>query len=236
MSGRRTRRALGLAGALLAFAVPVAQAASPAAERAADEVFQDYATDGRIDPCRHSTKTLELARDNVTPDVEQYASEYPDAIEAAIAARARGACANTAGGGGGGGGAGAAPAAPATTPAPAPSAARTPVPQAGAPTETVVPNPPAPAGAGTTAPVPPGGDRALERAASARPDADAPLPLVALGILIGLTLLLGLLVLAARRLGLGDDRLAPVGHAVREARWRWRGTWDDFGDWLRQGR
>src|SRR3954449_5083402 len=78
--------------AVLAIAAPAARAQSEAEQRAALEVFRDYAPDGRIDPCKHSAQDLKRAQDNIPPDIEQYAADFPAAIAAAIDARARGEC------------------------------------------------------------------------------------------------------------------------------------------------
>src|SRR6188472_3986819 len=127
-------RAAVAAGAIALLCAPVAQAQSEAEQRAALEVFRDYAPDGRIDPCRHSAQDLKRAQDNIPPDIEQYAADYPAAIAAAIDARARGECAP------------AKPAAPAAArprPTATPAATTTAAPSA-APAQTVVPDPPAP--------------------------------------------------------------------------------------------
>src|SRR3954469_10031065 len=58
-----------------------------------DSVFADYTKDGKIDACRHSASELQKARGDIPPDIEQYAPDFPDALDAAIEARARGACA-----------------------------------------------------------------------------------------------------------------------------------------------
>src|SRR3712207_7516511 len=38
--------------------------------------FDDYAPDGVISPCKHTTAQLQHALDTVPPDVEQYAADY----------------------------------------------------------------------------------------------------------------------------------------------------------------
>src|SRR3712207_3837337 len=80
-------RPLLLALALLALAAPAAALAD-----AFDDVFEDYQRDARIDPCRHSEKTLQDARRQVPNDIEQYAPDFPDALEDALERRARGDC------------------------------------------------------------------------------------------------------------------------------------------------
>src|SRR3954447_8714035 len=84
--GRSFRR--GLALVLATAVVPSAALASDAAQ----QVFKDYAKDGRIDACAHSPQALEDASKQVPPDIKQYASDYPAAIRGAIEARARGDC------------------------------------------------------------------------------------------------------------------------------------------------
>lgn len=223
----RLRSLIALTGALLALpAVPAA-----AQSEAAMKVFQDYAGDGQIDPCRHSSEDLRSAERSIPPDIEQYAPDYPAAVRAALEARARGDCggrrpptgsdAPAATGTGG--------AAPPSTPTPAPER----------PTSTtVVEAPPAPeATEGPTA-VTAGGpaDGAVERAATATASNSAPGPVLLLAILAALMLGTGLLALAARRFGWGEERLASPIHTWREAGWRAGGVWDDFRDWLRLGR
>lgn len=206
--------------------------AGPAgAQGATDAVVGDYvASGGRIDPCKHSSATLRAALGEVTSDIEQYGSDYPNAIKAAIAARARGDCDGK------------------KTPPPAvvvpppvvvvPTPIPTPVPTA-IPTKTVVPEPPAPLiapvstpSATQTAPE----DVRLEQVSAFTPDNDAPAPFVLLLALAAVLATAALFLATMRRLGLGDDRLAPARHAWREASWRAEGMWGDFRDWLKLGR
>jgi hypothetical protein len=60
--------------------------------------------------------------------------------------------------------------------------------------------------------------------------------LLVVGAVVAALVLLVALLALLRRLGIAEDRLAPVGHAMREAGWRLSGTWQDFVDWLRVGR
>src|SRR3954470_22093891 len=80
------RRAIALAVAALALFVPPAHAAG------FDTIFKDFKQDGRIEPCRYSAAELAKAKEDVPPDIEQYAPDFPDALQAAIEARAKGAC------------------------------------------------------------------------------------------------------------------------------------------------
>ena len=207
---------------------PAAPAQTNAEQRAAIEVFQDYAPDGRIDPCKHTADELRKAAKTIPPDIEQYAADYPAAIAAAIEARARGECDETA----------------RSTPTPQPAATQPPAVTPGAAAapaapgdgaETVVPEPPAP----ETAPVAvtTGATAAgIDEVAAASTSTGAPLPVVLLGVLAGLLALLALIAFLLRRAGVGEDRWAGAAHAIREARWRASGTWEDFQDWVRLGR
>ncbi len=212
-------------------AAPSAQAAT-ADEKIANQVFTDYTKDGRIDPCDYTTAELETALDNVAPNIVQYASDYPAAIRRALRFRARGECDEDAA-------APAAPAAPAP-PAPAPGTSGGAAPAAPAtslpPTTPGVAAPPAPDAAVPAAAGAGPADTAVERAAAAAPDSDAPAPLVGLGLLAVLLAMLAAMLLTVRRLGRGEGRLAPAYHSWREARWRAGGVWADFRDWLSLGR
>jgi hypothetical protein len=230
VGARLLTRSLAVAGTLAACLAGPAQAQSGAAQRAALKIFQDYVTDGRIDPCRHTSAELKLAHDNIPPDIEQYAADYPAAIEAAIEARARGDCSGTKPA------AGLIPRAT-STPTAAPTPKPTPIPTA-IPTKTVVPDPPGPvqAAATATATVQSAPDVALERVAAAQPSNSAPTPVLLLGLLVAAFACLALFFVTMKRLGVGEERFAGVSHSWREYRWRMGGVWDDFRDWLRIGR
>lgn len=226
MRARRLIRTLAAVGLVGCATAPAAQAITPG-QQAAFKIYKDYIKDGKVNPCDFSSQELKLALSAIPPDVRQYAYDLPGAIKAAIEARARGECANGAAG---------TPVAPAASspgaaalPAPTPTPAPTEI-----PTKTVVPDPPAPA-VGPATP-PPSSDLALERAATASPAGNAPVPLIVLGVLASLLALLALTLVAMRRLGWADGRLAPLAHSWREAWWRFGGTWEDFRDWLRVGR
>src|SRR3712207_9344696 len=87
-SGRvMLRRALTLAvlaGVLAAPAVAQADAFT--------DVFADYQEDGRIDPCAHSQADLRAAKGRIPNDIEQYAPDFPQALDEALEDRARSAC------------------------------------------------------------------------------------------------------------------------------------------------
>ncbi len=211
--------------ALAATSFPTSAPAATPGQKLAFQIYNDYLPDGKIDPCKYTAEQLKLAQQAIPPDVRQYASDLPGAIQAAIEARARGECADGS----------AAPVAPATSGTPAPTVTPNPTPSA-VPTKTVVPDPPAPAGGAGLPPPTSSSDAALERAAAARPANGAPVPLILLGVVAGLFALTALVLLVMKRLGLAEGRLAPVRHSWREASWRLGGTWEDFRDWLRVGR
>ena len=230
MRARSFIRAAALAGVLT-----VSTAGSAAAQSASDRVFGDYVSDGRLDPCSHTSDTLKAAQRAVTPDIEQYAPDYPNAIAAALEARARGDCADKK------------PVLPGVdtplpaAPAPVATPIPTPVPTA-IPTKTVVPAPPAPIVAtpastpAATAAAPAPEDVRLERVSAAAPANDAPAPVLMLGILAAVLATAALFLASMRRLGWADERMDDTRHAWREASWRVEGLWSDFRDWLKLGR
>ena len=77
---------------LIAALLLAAPATAPA--DAFDDVFADYQKDGRISACRHSDKALRDARKQIPNDIEQYAPDFPDALDEALERRARGECEN----------------------------------------------------------------------------------------------------------------------------------------------
>jgi hypothetical protein len=222
MAGR-TILALAAAGGLGLSLLP----ASPAlAGSAFDEVLKDYQSDGQIDACSHSDKTLRDAQHQIPNDMEQYPPDFPEALSQALRERASEACDKSKAGGtsttatggtgapskgaGGGGGTSSAP-----TPSARPGAAPTPPPVA------------QPAGGEPASDVP--------ASASASKD-DTPLPLVLLAIIGAILLLAGLFAWFARFMGWGFEGLEPARHTWREAGWRTETVISEFADWLRLGR
>ena len=211
-------RILPLVIAVLCLAAPAAALAD-----AFDDVFADYQKDGRIDACRHSDDALKSARRQIPNDIEQYAPDFPDALDQALERRARGDCDKepaeatqttpaTPSAPGGGDDASAAPA-PQTTPGAAPS-------------------PPGTAKTATAA-----SDGAIVNAASRTADAggDAPAPLLVLAVVGGLIALAAIAWGILRWLAIDPRWLASARHATAEAGWRTSGVWADFTDWLRRG-
>ncbi|HEX8123765.1 MAG TPA: hypothetical protein VF549_21120 [Solirubrobacteraceae bacterium] len=212
---------LALLCALLFAVVPATASADPF-----DDVFADYQKDGKIDPCAHSPEELQQAKGDIPNDIDQYAPDFPAALDAAMEDRASGKC------GGGGDGSGGA-AAPGTTTPGGTTAAPAPAPGATTPNAAgQTPGPP-----GTAQPTPQAADGAIANAA-ARDDSDSdfPAPLVALLVAGGL-LALSLLVWGLFRFFAWEPAWLPrARHSVAEAGWRTSGAWADFTDWLRTRR
>ncbi|HEX4109381.1 MAG TPA: hypothetical protein VHX88_14690, partial [Solirubrobacteraceae bacterium] len=81
-----------LRAALVAVALTLALAPATSAD-AFSQVYNYYRTHGNVAPCTFSAKTLQQALSAVPPDIQQYAPDFPAAIEAALQDRAQGACA-----------------------------------------------------------------------------------------------------------------------------------------------
>jgi hypothetical protein len=217
----------------VALACAVALVAPVAAHADAfDQVFAQYQRTGKIDGCRFTAKQLEQAKSQVPNDIEQYAPDFPQALDAAAAQRAKGACAKPPA------------AATTTTQAPATGAAAKP-PASGS----------APAGTGTA---PPGTTAQPAAAPQPQPDpkaaavvADDAIPaaariagkgtgadssIVVLAVLGGLVLLALALWGAARWWAFEPPWLVRWRHAVAEAGWRAGNAWSEFTDWVRLGR
>jgi hypothetical protein len=207
---RRPKRVLvcGLAAAgLTLFAAPAVRADN------LQQVFQEYQSTGSINACQHSSGAL---GGGVGNDLEQYATDFVDALRAAQAAKGR--CGGTASTSGG-------------------DSSSTAVAAAG-----VAKRPPGPRGGGKTRG---GGSAGLIGTGAAPPlpaapaslksvrDNGTPGPILILAILAALTLLIGLPILIARYLGYGFDRLAPLRHIFGEGALRISTAGGGLADWLR---
>ena len=193
-----------------------------------DDVFADYQKDGKIDACQHTEKELRDARSQIPNDIEQYAPDFPDALDAAREQRARGGCKDDATATNASQDTGGA-AAPGSTP----PAATTPTTPTAPATTGATPTPP-----GTTNAADAADDGAIANAAERDADTggDAPAPLLVLAIVGGL-IALGLLLWGLMRwLAYEPDWSRSARHATAEAGWRTSGAWADFTDWLRRGR
>jgi hypothetical protein len=176
--------------------------------------YADYKADGVIDGCAYTEGQLKDAQRQVPPDIEQYAPDFPGALQAALEQRARG-CGGKQ-----------------VVPQAAPSVAPI-VPPTQGPRAEVTKEPPAPPVADSIEDhvIPQVADTARDSGASA-----APAPILALAIVGGLLGLAGL-AWGIERWGAWEPAwLLTSRHAVAEAGYRVNATWADFTDWVRLGR
>lgn len=244
LSLTRPRRALRSRCLIAVAAVLLAGPATPASADTFTDVYKDFAKDGAVDPCAFTAKQLRSARSQVTPDLEQYAPDFPAALDLAIEARANGACKKKASTTGkeapaavaptpssGDTGGGSAPATPTESPAQAPAAPA-------APAATPVTETPQPAPVPAAAPA--AADGAVLEAAKLEPTSGPsdglPAAVVGLGTLAALLLATSLIWLMLRTLAWEPTWFPRARHAFHEAGWRASGTWQDFTDWVRLGR
>src|SRR3954447_22048601 len=76
-------------------ALALALAFAPAAYADAfDRIFHEYQSTGKINPCHFSRQDLEKAQGQLPNDIEAYAPDFPEALQAAAEQRASGACAH----------------------------------------------------------------------------------------------------------------------------------------------
>jgi hypothetical protein len=218
---KRTGTLIVVLLALLAVA-PAAQA------NAFKDIFGAYRKSGTVDACKWSAKQLADAKAQVPNDIDQYAPDFPNALDDALQKRASGACSKTAA------------AAPATsTPAGSPPAS--PTATTGVPPGTTPAAPgasaPAPQPAPTSKPAPAVADNAILAASKSRSsDAGIPAPLVALAVIGALMAVAALLYALARWWAWEPRWLVRWRHAGAEAGWRASGSWAEFMDWVRLGR
>lgn len=206
-------------------ALAAALGGAPAARaNAFQEIFADYKADNLISACAHSEEALRDARGQIPNDIEQYAPDFPAALDAALEARARGACDKPA-------------PKPAAAPAPAPAPPPAPPARKPAPARTVVAPPPEPPA--TSRPLVAPVDTGAIPAAAARTGggaAGAPAPVLLLAALGGLLALAAAAAGLVRWRGWDPAWLASARHAWSEAGWRAGATWAEFADWVRLGR
>lgn len=238
-------RRLLLIGTLLAsFALVLS---TPAVAGSADylKVYNAYRNKGEIDGCKFTAKQLAAAKSNVPPDIDTYAPDFVEALDAALSRRASGACDTKA----------AAKKAATATPRPARSStsstATTGAPTAASPAP-VTSTPagvtgatgaaisatvtPAPAADVTAAPAAADGSVALAPTSGATHTGDAPLPLALLAAIAVLALLGAFAWALIRFFAFDPAWLAAGRHATAEAGWRASASWAEFLDWLRLGR
>jgi hypothetical protein len=200
-------------------AAAAALLAAPAAHAdSVQNVFQEYQNTGQINACKHSSGAL---GGGVGNDVEQYATDFVDALRAAQLAHGRCGGGSTSTGSGGSSSDGGSSAA-----GPAGSSKRP-------------PGPPGPKHAGTATSLPSitGGGTAdaavLPVALKRGSGGGTPGPIVILGILGALLLLAGVPALIGRYFGFGFSWLAPLRHVFGESALRVGSAGGGLMDWLR---
>lgn len=186
-----------------------------------DTVFASYRSSGRIDPCKFSAGDLAAARRQIPNDIEQYAPDFPAALDGALSARAKGACD------------------PKPQAEAEPEVAAAPAPEAAPPAATPKPGAETPQPTPQAVPASAAADGAIPAAVLAARTADggpAPAALVLLAVL-GTLLLAGLVGWGAARWWAWEPRsLERLRHALGEAGWRTGAAWSEFTDWVRLGR
>jgi hypothetical protein len=199
-------------------------AAAPAlAGSAFDTLFHEYQSTGSIKACQHSTAQLQAAKNEVPPDITQYAPDFPAALQSALQARAHGVCGGAAAAGAaGGGGAGTAAATPGTT-----GATTTGIPSGTAAGPTPYP-------IGSAAGASPIAQAAVHAGGGGA--SSAPAPLIALAVLLIALALVAVWWTVTTLRGTDSARMGTAGHALGEMRLRAGGTLREFADWLRLGR
>jgi hypothetical protein len=211
-------RILRLSLTIAALALAASAGAAPLAHAASNAflvTFYDYKADGVINGCAYTQSQLKDAQRSVPPDIEQYAPDFPGALQAALEQRARG-CG------------GQQKVAPVIVPSATPL-----VPPTQGPRAEVTKQPPAPPVADSIE------DHVIPQVAVTARDqgaSTAPAPILALAIVGGLLGLAGL-AWGVERWGAWEPAwLLTSRHAVAEAGFRVSSTWDDFTDWVRLGR
>jgi hypothetical protein len=243
----RTLVALVVAASLLA---PAGASASAGGDFLA--VYKVYKRSGVVDGCTFSAQKLASAKQGVPPDIDTYAPDFPDALDAALERRTSGACAKKAAAAKPAAvtPAGAAPiaaktAAPgAVTPPAAAGGAAAGAPPAAAAEATAATGPTGAAPTTTPAPAPeaaasPAAADDAVAAAAARDTGGtdgAPLPLLVLAAALVVALVVALLWALARFFGWDPRWLVSTRHASAEAGWRASASWAEFTDWMRFGR
>jgi hypothetical protein len=212
---------------LLAILVSLTLASSARADLFTD-VLKDYVADSRLDACTYTQDQLKKLKDLVPVDQNAYSADFVAALDAAIARRAEGACDKR-------------------KQAEQTGAAGVPPPSAGAPPSAptsktpVVPQgsaapPPTPGEQPAPAPETVSAAPIANVATETDPASDAPFPVLALAIMLGLIALGGLLIGTARWRAWQPAWANRVRHAAGEAGWRASCTWAEFTDFVRFGR
>ena len=231
-TGRRTRAATAraLVGGAVTLTVTLAWAGAAHAS-AFSQTFSDYRQHGKVNPCQFSAHQLKQAKSQIPPDIEQYAPDFPAALDAALQARARGACGAASGSGSSstgassaaGGVAGAAGTSNGGPPPPSLGGGSTSTSSAGG-----TPSP------GSVPSSPP--DIRIRNASHAtRGSSGIPVPLLVIAALAALLAIVALAWTLVRWQGWEPAWWPGFRHTLAEASWRTGNGWSEFSDWLRFG-
>lgn len=236
---RRTLPILLAVGLFAAAATPTSARELNVYEKMVVELVQTQ----RINPCHFTTDELKKAKAYVPEDVKQYNAALIAAFDDAISARAQGACNKKSQMSQSGAQAPAAPATPGTTPPPPPVAPDTKAsPQAQAQAQAQVGQPqqaqapPTPQSEPDPSPAIAAGDEIALASNITEIEPEAPFPMLALAILLGLFALFTLSFGAVRWFAWEPRWAVRFRHAAGEAGWRASSTWSDFADYVRLGR
>jgi hypothetical protein len=206
--------------------------AAPARADLFTDVLKDYVADSRLDACTYTREQLKKLKDLVPVDQNAYSADFVAALDDAIARRAEGACDKRKQTQQGGTAVAPQPGAPPPT-----TRGQTPRPAAPGPsTPNVAESPPTPAEQPTPAPETTSAAPIAVVATETDPASDAPFPVLALAILLGILALGGLLTGTARWMAWQPAWAERMRHAAGEAGWRASSTWAEFTDFVRFGR
>jgi hypothetical protein len=236
-----TRRTLPLVLVLGLCAGWLAAPASAREPNVYEQMVMELVETQRIDPCHYTTEQLTKAKAAIPADIAQYNAALIAAFDDAIAARAQGACNKKSGQTSAG-----------TTAAPPPpsSGGQTPPPPqtsgAGGQPATQPPAapgqplpaqaPPTPRAEPTPAAAIAAGDAIALASHTTQIAPDAPFPMLALAILLGVLALCTIAFGVARWFAWEPAWAGRLRHATGEAGWRASSTWSDFTDYVRLGR
>ena len=82
--GRGIRRTAVVAAFAVGLLAPAAGVPPVAHAGPYEDVFADFQSDGSIDACEHSEADLRRAKADIPNDIDQYAKEFPGALDDAI--------------------------------------------------------------------------------------------------------------------------------------------------------
>jgi hypothetical protein len=202
--------------------------AAAAHASAFSQTFDDYRAHGKVNACKFSAHQLKQAKSQIPPDIEQYAPDFPAALDAALQARARGTCGGA--NGSGSSGAGASNAAGGVAGAAGGSGGGAP-PSAGGASTAAPGGTPSP---GPTVSSPP--DVRIRNASHATHGSSGiPVPLLVIAGLAALLAIPALLWALVHWRGWQPAWWPEFRHSLAEASWRAGNGWSEFSDWLRFG-